>query len=184
MCAGVKALTLSHTLSHAGKTTNIPEGTAIIHSAVPLMTAEEVSPQLSTVWGTPFVAEGWMKAAAERCGKEGGGVPLGYSTVGGFTISDQLDWKSGFSLGGGGRADSGYRVIRLSGNLDNSIIGKREENLSQRLLISGNKNWMENNLEVRGCIAPHDSARKKHQHEICKRAVKRGHTYHQCFGWW
>lgn len=35
--------------------------------------------------------------------------------------------------------DSGYRVIRLSENLDNSLIGKREENLSQRLLISSNK---------------------------------------------
>lgn len=49
MQAGVLALTLSHILPHAGKTTNIPEGTAIIHSAVPLMTAEERSPQLSTV---------------------------------------------------------------------------------------------------------------------------------------
>lgn len=49
MHAGVLALTLSHILPHAGKTTNIPEGTAIIHSAVPLMTAEELSPQLSTV---------------------------------------------------------------------------------------------------------------------------------------
>lgn len=39
-----------------------------------------------------------------------GGVPLGYSTLGGFTISDQLDEKSGFRLRGGGREDSGYVV--------------------------------------------------------------------------
>lgn len=57
MHAGVLALTLSHILPHAGKTTNIPEGRAIIHSAVPLMTAEELSPQLSTVWEARFVAE-------------------------------------------------------------------------------------------------------------------------------
>lgn len=31
-----------------------------------------------------------------------GGVPLGYSTLGGFTISDQLDEKSGFRPRGGG----------------------------------------------------------------------------------
>lgn len=49
MQAGPLARTLSHILPHAGKTTNIPEGTAIIHSAVPLMTTEELSPQLSTV---------------------------------------------------------------------------------------------------------------------------------------
>lgn len=51
-------LSHSHTYCpHAGKTAHIPEGTAIIHSAVPLMTAEELSPQLSTVWEARFVAE-------------------------------------------------------------------------------------------------------------------------------
>ncbi len=49
MLAGVLALTLLYILPHAGKTTNIPEGMAIIHSAMLLMTAEEISPQLSTV---------------------------------------------------------------------------------------------------------------------------------------
>lgn len=49
MHAGVLALTLSHTRPHAGKATDIPEGTAIIHAAAPLMTAEELSPQLSPV---------------------------------------------------------------------------------------------------------------------------------------
>lgn len=34
------ALTMANTLPHAEKTTNIPEGTAITHSAVSLMTAE------------------------------------------------------------------------------------------------------------------------------------------------
>lgn len=58
MHAGVLALTLSHILPHAGKTTNIPEGTAIIHSAVPLMTAEELSPQLCSVWAAQSVAAG------------------------------------------------------------------------------------------------------------------------------
>lgn len=44
-----------------------------------------------------------------------GGVPLGYSTLGGFTISDQLDVKSGFRGGGRGREDSGYRVKGYQG---------------------------------------------------------------------
>lgn len=48
MHAGV-ALTLSHILPHAGKTANIPEGSAIIYSGVPLMAAVELSPQLTTV---------------------------------------------------------------------------------------------------------------------------------------
>lgn len=66
MHAGVLALTLSHILPHAGKTTNIPEGTAIIHSGVPLMTVEELSPQLSTVCGAQFVGEGRMEMVGER----------------------------------------------------------------------------------------------------------------------
>lgn len=55
----------------------------------------------------------------ERSGGGGGGikggVPLGYSTLGGFTISDQLDEKSGFRPRGGGREDSGYRVKGYQG---------------------------------------------------------------------
>ena len=57
MHAGVLALTLLHILPHAGKTTNIPEGTAVIHSAMPLMTAEEQSPQLSVVRGEGLSVE-------------------------------------------------------------------------------------------------------------------------------
>lgn len=44
-------------------------------------------------------------------------VPLGYSTVGGFTISDQLGLKSGFRGGGGAEqtAATWSKVIREFG---------------------------------------------------------------------
>lgn len=44
-------------------------------------------------------------------------VPLGHSTVGGFTISDQLGLKSGFRGGGGAEqtAATGSKVIREFG---------------------------------------------------------------------
>lgn len=59
-----------------------------------------------------------------------GGVPLGYSTLGGFTISDQLDEKSGFRGVGGGPRGQRLRGQRLSGNLDNSLTERGGVNLS------------------------------------------------------
>lgn len=50
-----------------------------------------------------------------RVGEIKGGVPLGYSTLGGFTISDQLDDMSGFRGGEGGREDSGCVVKGYQG---------------------------------------------------------------------
>lgn len=107
---GVLAATLSHIWPHAGKTTNIPEGTAIIHSAVPLMTAEELLPQLSSSLSEEEHSL-WMAVAVEE--KKKRGVPLGYCTLGGFTISDQLEQKSGFRLRGGGHVVKGYQGIYI-----------------------------------------------------------------------
>lgn len=127
---GVLAATLSHIRPHAGKTTNIPEGTAIIHSAVPLMTAEELLPQLSSSLSEEEHSQ-WMEVAVERCGEGLGGekkrgLPLDYCTLGGFTISDQLDQKSGFRLRGGGREDSGYVVKGYQGICIMALLRRRE----------------------------------------------------------
>lgn len=69
---GVLAATLSYIRPHAGKTTNIPEGTAIIHSVVPLMSAEELLPQPSSSLSEEEHSQ-WMEVAVERCGERLGG---------------------------------------------------------------------------------------------------------------
>lgn len=55
-----------------------------------------------------------------------GGVPLGYSTLGGFTISDQLYEKSDFRLGGRGQRGERLQDQRLSGSPGKSLTGRRE----------------------------------------------------------
>lgn len=122
---GVLAATLLHIRPHAGKTTNIPEGTAIIHSAVPLMTAEELLPQLSSSLSEEEHSQ-WMEVAVEGKKKRERGVPLGYCTLGGFTISDQLDQKSGFRLRGGGQEDSGHVVKGYQGICIMALQRRRE----------------------------------------------------------
>lgn len=60
--------------------------------------------------------ERWREGGRER-EKQRERVPLGHSTVGGFTISDQLGLKSGFRGGGGAEqtAATGSKVIREFG---------------------------------------------------------------------
>lgn len=66
-----------------------------------------------------------------------GGVPLGYSTLGGFTISDQLDEKSGFRGVGGGPRGQRLRGQRLSGNLDNSLTERGGSKPERRSPVGG-----------------------------------------------
>lgn len=118
---------LSHILPHAGKTThNIPEGTAITHSAVPLMTAVEQSPQLSTVWRTHSLGLDGDGSSRERDrdvhkggGRGEGRGPIRLLNTGWVYISDQLDEKSGFTVRVWGRglretAATWSKVIRES----------------------------------------------------------------------
>lgn len=82
-----------------------------------------------------------------RVGAIKGGVPLGYSTLGGFTISDQLDDKSGFRLRRGSQEDSGYGQS-LSGNLDNSSTGGRSKTGGQRGLVTSRRHCLQNKPSI------------------------------------
>lgn len=202
MHAGVLALTLLHILPHAGKTTNIPEGTAIIHSAVPLMTSEELSPQLCTVWGALFVAGGWTEMAGERSGGVGNkGTPirlLNTQRVGSrFTISNQLDKKSGFRARGGGWEDSGCRVRGYQGiQIITLQEGKSKPCYKRVWSPVGGTTCLQNKLSrAWPCCTLHPlnhsasikttkSVQIQHvRHNACKWTVRWRLTYHQYFGW-
>lgn len=123
MRAGVLALTLAHTLPLAGKTTNIPEGTAIIHSAVPLMTAEERSPPLGGAEAAGRSSRSRESAVQGR--KDKGRAPIRVfdrqrvrGGLGGVHHQRSIRGEVMFQALGRGQRLQGQR---LSGNPDNSL---------------------------------------------------------------
>lgn len=82
------------------------------------------------------MAKGWIEMAGERRGGVGNkGSPirlLNTQRVGsGFTISDQLDKKSGFRPGGGLRGQR-LQGQRLSGTPHNNLTGKSKPQIASR----------------------------------------------------